>query len=41
MLGVVAGAGRIALTNALSQVGREFGLRHYKGLWEVKQLKQF
>ena len=25
MLGVVAGAGRIALTNALSQVGREFG----------------
>ena len=27
MIGVIAGAGRIALANALSQVGREFGRR--------------
>ena len=25
MIGVVAGAGRIAMTNALRQVGRQFG----------------
>ena len=37
MIGVVAGVGRIAMTNALRQVEGSLGERLFRELWEVKQ----
>ena len=39
MLGVIAGAGRVALTNALSQVGREFGRRAMQRLMDGEAIE--